>query len=263
MDKGPIAPEAPLTPATSWGAEEPLGAAGDVFARYGPPFDITADLLFGLALCPSGPLRRAFPGVPFLGLLGRTPLLVWFARITRGCYFDASGRRRCDGGPAGVLYHELNVLALLRRPALFVPGIYATSPRSVRIGRRYGMPKQATTMSFQADGRRLSSCVLLGDRWSTVEARVLGPGRVLAGLLAPWLPRRVWPIEFPSGSRIRGTITAVPRVHFAHVMSGRLDFEAAWLPGPLSLLPLGVYTPDMRMRLPPLEPSAERYERHG
>ena len=31
-----------------------------------PPFDLTADMLFALALCPTPPLRRAFPGVPFI-----------------------------------------------------------------------------------------------------------------------------------------------------------------------------------------------------
>jgi hypothetical protein len=76
-----------LTPATSWGGDdaarpgEPVEGARDAveagrpdaLADYQPPFEVTADLLVVPALCPTAPLRRAFPSVPFLSLLGRTP----------------------------------------------------------------------------------------------------------------------------------------------------------------------------------------------
>ena len=44
-----------------------------IFATYGPPFDLRADLLLAAALAPTAPLRATFSGVPFLSLLGRTP----------------------------------------------------------------------------------------------------------------------------------------------------------------------------------------------
>src|SRR3712207_9415759 len=62
----------------------------------------------------TAPLRRAFPDVPFLSALGRTPLVIWFSRITEACYRDATGQRRCDRATEGVPDNELNVLALLR-----------------------------------------------------------------------------------------------------------------------------------------------------
>src|SRR5690348_9041188 len=99
-----------------------------IFTRYSPPFDLLSDMLFAGALAPTGPLRAAFPAVPFLTLGGRTPLVLWFARVKEGCYRDpASGAVHCLGGPGATLYYELNVLALLRRRGGFVPGIYATS----------------------------------------------------------------------------------------------------------------------------------------
>jgi hypothetical protein len=242
---------APLTLASSWGSEELGDQETDVLARYGPPFDLASDLLFALALAPTAPLRCTFPGVPFLTLFGRTPLLVWFGRVRVGCYETPGGQRRCDGGPESVLYHELNVLALLRHPALFVPGIYATSARSIRIGRRYGMPKRATTMSFQVAAGRVRSGALVGARRSSVEARLLGSGRGLARLLTPWWPRHVWPVRFPSGSRVSAVVQATPRVQLAHIVRGQLALEAAWLPDALPLLPVGLYLPDLRMQLPP------------
>ena len=242
---------ATLTVANSWGSEDVEDAGTDVFAQFGPPFDLTADLLFTLALCPTPPLRRAFPGVPFLSVLGRTPLVIWFSQITRGCYVDAAGQRRCDGAPGRPLYFELNALALLGRPALFVPSIYATSRRSIRIGRRYGRPKDATAMSFQASGRWVRSLAQAGARRSWVEAHVLGSGRGLPKLLAPFWPRPVWPVCFPSGRTLRGAILATPRVHLSRILAGQLAVEADWLPEAMPLLPIGLYTPGLRMELPP------------
>jgi hypothetical protein len=42
-------------------------------------------------------------------------------------------------------------------------------------------------------------------------------------------------------------------VQLARVCGGRLALDAAWLPRPVRLLPLGVYVPGLRMQLPPLE----------
>jgi hypothetical protein len=158
-----------LTPATSWGGDdatrpgELVGGAGDVvgaerpdaLAAYRPPFEVTAGLLVVPALGPTAPLRRAFPGVPFLSLLGRTPLLAWFGRVTEGCAHDAAGRWRCEGGRGAVLYHELTVVAALARHALFLPATYAISARSVRLARHYyGMPKDSAAMTLRVAGRR-------------------------------------------------------------------------------------------------------------
>ena len=50
--------------------------------RYRPPFVLTSDMLFLIALARTRDLQHSFPGVPFLSVLGRTPLVVWFSRIT-------------------------------------------------------------------------------------------------------------------------------------------------------------------------------------
>jgi hypothetical protein len=122
------------------------GTESAIFDRYRPPFDLTSDMLLALAFCPTSPLRQAFPETPFLSLLGWTPLVVWFSRITEGWYRDPAGRPRL--ADEGIPYNELNVLALLRAPAVFVPGIYASSELSVRIGHGYGMPKQLVPVDF-------------------------------------------------------------------------------------------------------------------
>jgi len=223
----------------------------DIFAQYAPPFDLTSDMLFVLALCPTRLLSQAFPGVPFLSLVGKTPLLLWFSRITEMCYHDTLGAQRCFGGSSAVLYHELNVVAFLRQRMLFVPGIYATSLLSIRVGHRYGMPKQPTTMQVQVGDKWVRSQVRDGTRQSFVRARLLGSGKGVAKLFSRFLPSLTWPVRFPSGSGIRALIEEAPRVQLAYVQAGRLALEAEWLPEAVRLLPLGCYLPGLRMQLPP------------
>ena len=237
-----------IPPGDGPGVED--GINPDILTLYGPPFDLTSDMLFVAAFAPAGPLRRAFPGVPFLAVAGRIPLLMWFSRIQEACFRDAAGKRRCLGGPESVLYNELNVIALLRRPAVFVPGIYATSPLTIRLGHRYGMPKQPTTMGLATTRRQIASRVIDGRRRSFVRARLLGSGRGLAALVSRFWPWWSWPARFPDGRQVRARIVATPRVQLARVRGGRLALDAAWLPRPVPLLPLGIYVPDQRMQLP-------------
>jgi hypothetical protein len=238
-----------ITPADEESVED--GTNPDILRLYGPPFDLTSDMLFVAALAPADPLRRAFPGVPFLALAGRIPLLMWFSRIKQACFQDGAGQTRCLGGPESVLYNELNVLALLRRPAMFVPGIYATSPLTIRLGRRYGMPKQPATMGLATTRRQIASRVIDGGRQRFVRARLLGSGEGLGGIVTRFWPWSSIPVRFPDGRQVRARILATPRVQLARVRGGRLSLDAAWLPRPLPLLPLGIYVPDQRMQLPP------------
>jgi hypothetical protein len=210
-------------------------------------------MLFVLALCPTTPLRRTFPEVPFLSLLGRTALLMWFSRITEMCYHDATGGPHCMSGSSAGLYQELNVVAFLQERALFVPGIYATSMLSIRVGHRYGMPKQPTTMQVQVDEKWFCSEVRDGTRQSFARARRLGSGKGAAKLAPRFLPSFTWPVRFPSGSSIRALIEETPRVQLAYIQAGQLALEAEWLPKAVRLLPVGCYLPSLRMQLPPLE----------
>jgi hypothetical protein len=152
----------------------------EALQRYRPPYDLTADMLVVAALCQGAPLRQAFPRVPFLSVRGKTPLVLWFSRITEVCYCDAAGERRCEGGAETALYNELNIIALLRQRALFVPGIYATGERTIRIGHRYGMPKQLTSMHVQVHGTHCEASMTDGACESFVRARLLGSGRGVA-----------------------------------------------------------------------------------
>jgi hypothetical protein len=257
-----------LTPATSWGGDdaarpgEPVEGARDAveagrpdaLADYQPPFEVTADLLVVPALCPTAPLRRAFPSVPFLSLLGRTPLLAWFGRVTEGCAYDADGRWRCEGGRGAVLYHELTVVAALARRALFLPATYATSARSVRLARHYyGMPKDPAVMTLRVAGRRFAAAAWSargGVALGTVWARPLGSGLGVARLASFLWPLRVWPVRFPAGTAVRGAVLAAPSLRPALVPAGRLTIGAPRRPLDARLLPLGLYAADLRLRLP-------------
>jgi hypothetical protein len=48
---------------------------------------------------------------------------------------------------------------------------------------------------------------------------------------------------------VRATIQATPRARLA-LVRGRLALNAPWLPAVAPLLPIGLYLPDLRMRLP-------------
>lgn len=180
-------------------------------------------------------LRNAFPHVPFLAFLGWTPLVVWFSRITEIGYYDAHARRQREQDATGI-YRELNVMALLRRRALFVPAIYATEQRTVAIARHcYGMPK------------------LVGlPQASFVRARVV-PIRLPVPRLRG---RRSWPVHFPSGSAVQVLLHGAAHMKLAWLACGQLSLATAWLPRPRSFLPLAVHcdTPadrvtDARLRL--------------
>ena len=248
MEPHPASRVAALTTTSRVGPDD---AADDVFAHFRPPFDLTSDMLLGLALCPTPPLRRAFPSVPFLSVRGRTPLVIWFARITDAHYYDEDGKPRSATETGQVPYNELNVLALLRQRAVFVPGIYATSRLSVRIGLGYGMPKRMIEMDVQRSRRRITAAAIDGVRRSAADARLEGSGKILAWVLSNRWPMQTWSVRFPSGSEVRPLILEVPRAQVARLRNGRLAVEARWLPGPVSLLPVGLYLPGLRMRLPP------------
>src|SRR5437764_10396335 len=156
--------------------------------RYRPPYDLTADMLVVPALCPTAPLRQTFPCVPFLAVRGKTPLVLWFSRITEVCYCDAAGERRCEGGAETALYNELNIIALLHQRAFFVPGIYATGERTIRIGHRYGMPKQLTSMQVRVHGPHFDASMMDGACESFALARLLGAGKGPAQMVS-----RLWP----------------------------------------------------------------------
>jgi hypothetical protein len=225
----------------------------DLPRRFQPPYDLTADLLLVLAPCPTAPLQRAFPAVKLVSLLGRTPLLLWFSRITRVGYRDADGAHRHDGDAGSALYHELNVVAPLQDRALFVPAIYATGERTIQIGRAcYGMPKQPATIHLRVGDERFLASAADGPCRSYVRARLLGSGQRLARLAARWWPRALWPARFPDARReLRALIQETPAARLAHVFAGRLALRAAWLPRPAPLLPVGLYLPGLRMQLPP------------
>ncbi|MFL5732031.1 MAG: hypothetical protein ACJ78Q_02425 [Chloroflexia bacterium] len=222
------------------------------FGEYGPPFDLLSDMLFAFALAPAGPLRAAFPGVPFLSLGGRVPLAMWFSRVKEGVYTHPTTQTRARlGGPSEVLYNELNVVAALRRRAGFVPGIYATSTLTIEVGHRYGMPKQPTRMEVRVRAGRFSAALDDRGRRSYVSAILPGTGRVPGWFISRAWPRWSWPAFFPDGRHVRVRIDATPRVQVAYIDAGRLALKASWLPKPVALLPVGIYLPNQRMRLPP------------
>lgn len=223
-------------------------AEGDIFDTYSPPFDLISDMLFVGCMASTRPLRREFPGTPFLNLGGFTPLVVWFSRVRSLCYGSAE-EQECLDESTGFGYNELNVVALLRGRRIFVPGIYATGELSRRLGLRYGMPKSRVEMDFSADSGTVLSSLEMPEARSEVRAGILSSGRLFAlpfGRATPWW---TWPASFPDGSFVRANILRVPRLKLAHV-EGQLELPVSWLTGPRRLLPVGVYVPGLRMLLP-------------
>jgi hypothetical protein len=245
------APEAHRAPEAIHAADAP-GSQGSTSlpVEHSPPFDLTSDMLFVMALARTGPLQQCFPRMPFFSLRGKTPLAIWFSRVKEACYGTGAGNRRCEGGLDATLYDEITVLVLLRQRAVFVPDIYATSDLSVRIARCYGMPKHLVQMTMQVAGSRVASTYSAVGGLSYVRARLWGSGKTLARMASLLWPLCTWPARFPSGRRIRALIQATPRAHVARIVDGQLALDAAWLPEAVPLLPLGLYVRDLRMRLP-------------
>ncbi|HET9495999.1 MAG TPA: hypothetical protein VFR15_17360 [Chloroflexia bacterium] len=222
---------------------------GEVLA---PPYDMRSDMLLAVALCPTGPLRAGFPGVPFMSVRGRTPVAVWFAKVTVGCHRISTGERECISDRLSIPYSELTVLAALDEPAAFVPGIYTTSKLVLRIGDLYGMAKRPAHATFPRGGRLFRSTVqpFTNSKSSYVRARIVGSGRPLA-----WFANRVMPftsptVRFPTGTSVRVVLPSVRRANLALVRDGYLDVGESWLPRPVPFLPVGVYLRDLWMHMP-------------
>lgn len=231
-------------------------AEEDPFETYPPPFDLTSDMLLLGATCAVAPLQAVFPALPFVSLGGRALLGIWFARIME-IRCGQGGRRRieADESPAGVPYDELNVAALLRNRRLFVPGIYASSHLSLRLGHRYGMPKKWTNMDYRASGREVRSHAVVENARSFVTARSLPGGRLVGTGLARTLPWWSWRVDFPSGSWIESLIESGGGARLLWVKEGELTLDEPWLPRAVTLRGPALHIPRQRMMLP--EPATE------
>jgi hypothetical protein len=222
---------------------------GEVLA---PPYDMRSDMLLAVALCPTGPMRTAFPGVPFMSMRRRTPVAVWFAKVTVGCHRTSSGERECVSGRLSIPYSELTVLAALDEPAAFVPGIYTTSKLVLRIGDLYGMAKRPAHATFPRGGRVFRSTVqpFTNSKSSYVRARLVGNGRPLAWLASRMMPLTSPMVRFPTGTSVRVVLPEVRRANLALVLEGSLDVGESWLPRPVPFLPVGLYLRDLWMHMP-------------
>jgi hypothetical protein len=203
-------------------------------------------MLLVVALAQTANLRRAFGHVQFVSIAGRTPLLVWFSRVTESCYHDSRGHFRCDPSTtADGLYSEITIIAPLRRRGLFVPAIYCSELRSVELARHYyAMPKQHARVSLRTAGAHVFS----RDETSqtSIEARVVHGGGASLRFRARW----TWPIMFPSGGHTRALLLSAQRIQLAYIRGGRLGPFPGWLPDPARLLPIGVWLSGLRMELP-------------
>ena len=73
----------------------------------------------------------------------------------------------------------------------------------------------------------------------------------MARMVSRLWPRQLWPARFPAGTQVRAMIQATPHMYLANVQAGQLSLDAVWLPEAVSPLPVGLYLPRLRMRLPP------------
>jgi hypothetical protein len=227
----------------------PLDAKA-VLAHYRPPYTLVSDMLFAAALIPTAPLQRHFPGAPLLSVTGRTPLGMWFSRVKRMHYQDENGEEVCQGSNETVVYHELTLIALLRRRAILAPAIYASGSLTILLGRfHYGMPKHPVQMSMVVEDHHLKSTVLDGAHKTVVSAHWQGSGAAAMKVAKQIEGLWSWPAIFPDGRALEVEILQTPQIHPAQVR-GSLALAAGWLPDPASLLPWGLYVPDLCMRLP-------------
>lgn len=212
-------------------------------------------MLFVAAWAAAGPLVERFPEQPFLSIAGRVPLALWFSRVRSLSYGEPDEGSVLDER-SGFGYRELNIVALLRRRAIFVPGIYATSGLSQRLGHRYGMPKREVEMWFRVLEGRIESAASFGRGPTEVSASLLASGRILAKPFDQAAPWWTWPARFPSGESVRARILRFPRAQLARI-HGVLRLDEPWLAEPARLWPLGIFVPGFVMRLPPPSSWAE------
>jgi hypothetical protein len=240
-----------------------LAHGADFFNVYQPPFAMTLDALFCVAWCSVAPLKETFPGVPFLSLLGKTPLVLWFARFKDFEYTDAAGARQRMSNRAGALpYSELGIGTLLARRGFFVPSLYASSNFGTRLGLSLEMPKQPTLpIEVQLLPEAFRANLKQSRQQSFIWARLLGSGHLLARIAQVFLPLGTWPIAFPSKSSIQAGIAGTERVQLAHIHAGRLVLDAPWLPRMASFFPICAYVSGMRLQLPALDHQRHMPER--
>ena len=235
---------------------QPLMRLKDFFNIYIPPFSMTVDALFCVAWCPVAPLKDAFPAVPFLSILGKTPLVLWFARFKDFDYTVPEGaRRKMSDTPGALPYSELGIGTLLWKRGFFVPSLYASSDFGVQLGLSYDMPKQPTApIELHLSQKALRANLPQSKQQSFIWARFLGTGYWLARVAHLLLPLRPWPISFPAnGSSIRAAISDADRLQIAHIQAGRLVLDVPWLPQAVQFCPLGLYLRGMRLELPVLQ----------
>ncbi len=231
---------------------QPLTHIKDFFNIYRPPFSMTVDALFCVAWCPVAALKDTFPGVPFFSVLGKAPLVLWFARFQDFDYAVPEGaKRKMSDTPGALPYSELGIGTLLWKRGFFVPCLYASSDFGVQLGLSYGMPKQPTApIELHITQRTLRANLPQSKQQSFIWARFLGTGYWLAKIVHMLLPLQPWPISFPAGSSIRATISDTDRLHIAHIQAGRLVLDVPWLPQAASFFPLGLYLRGVRLELP-------------
>jgi hypothetical protein len=208
-------------------------------------------MLFVAAFAPTRPLRRIFPGRPFLSVFGRTPMVVWFSRVTEGCYRDAAQATHCLGGPEQTLYDEVTIMTVLRKRSLFCPLIYASNDLSIPIAKLYGMPKEEGPVVLDDSQSETRARIEHAEPKTVVRAQTGGRGGLLAAVLSRLWPVWSWPVRFPSGTSIQALIQSTPKVRLARVRQGVLALPVSWLPNPVSFFAVGLFIPQLRMQLPP------------
>jgi hypothetical protein len=149
------------------------------------------------------------------------------------------------------LYNDVTILVLLRKSAVFVPALYATSLQNVQVAHTYyAMPKQLAPIQVSIDKNKFSSALSAAGSSGSVQARWFGKGKFLAKLAAWFLPWRTLWAWFPTASFVRALIQTMPKIHIAHLAGGRCVFPLLGIPKPLWIFSVGLYAPALRMQLP-------------
>lgn len=216
-----------------------------------PPFDLKSDMLLVMGIGETFRLRARFPGVPFLSTFNRTPMLIWFSRITQACYLDSAGRNQCDTDETVGLYNDITLIAPLRNGSVFVPAVFTTSLQNVQVAHTYyAMPKALAEIQVDTRRNEFVSRLQTGADEGAVHARRVGKGRFLATLAARFLPWRTMRVWFSTRSFVRALLQALPRLYLAPIRTAQLYFPAAGFSQPLWIFPIAIYAPETAMQLP-------------
>lgn len=219
-----------------------------VISRYIPPYDLTADMVFTLGFIPSGNVKDTFPGVKFLSVLGKMPVIITFAHYKKVCFTTEKNDRSCI--EKKTVYNEIFFATFLQRFAVFVPTLLATSDLSIEIAKYYDMPKRKFSMDFTQTNTKIDATASDANKKSSLSVLRLPFTSIIAKVVSLFLPLKSWQVFFPSSKSTRGYLQSISSAELGIVKQSDVQVNEKWL-GKIMIVPLCLFVSDFVFKLPP------------